>query len=192
MRLRFPVHTLVLLALAAPFGFAQAASTDANTRAREVGLSYDWTHANAPAGGCGCFSMNGAGISAALPLGQKGFAITSEMAIVHQPNVILHGQSLTLGTWLIGARFRPNLAQRHVAPYAEILLGPAHAGGSLAASSSSRFAFASQIGGGMDIRLSRHWAWRAVQTHYLLTTFPNGSNNHQNNLRLGSGLVFRF
>jgi hypothetical protein len=31
-----------------------------------------------------------------------------------------------------------------------------------------------------------------VEADYLVTTFDNGSNNHQNNLRVGAGVVLRF
>ena len=30
---------------------------------------------------------------------------------------------------------------------------------------------------------------RLVEADYLLTTFDNGSNNHQNNLRISAGVV---
>ena len=53
-------------------------------------------------------------------------------------------------------------------------------------------AFALQIGGGADFRLSRHFAVRALQVDWLRTQFPNGGSNVQNNLRLGAGVVFRF
>jgi hypothetical protein len=33
---------------------------------------------------------------------------------------------------------------------------------------------------------------RLVEADYLVTTFDNGANNHQNNLRIGAGLVMRF
>jgi hypothetical protein len=31
-----------------------------------------------------------------------------------------------------------------------------------------------------------------IEADYLLTTFDNGSNNHQNNVRIGAGVVFHF
>jgi hypothetical protein len=33
---------------------------------------------------------------------------------------------------------------------------------------------------------------RLIEADYLLTTFDNGSNNHQNNLRIGAGVVVHF
>jgi hypothetical protein len=33
---------------------------------------------------------------------------------------------------------------------------------------------------------------RLAEADYLLTTFDNGTNNHQNNLRVNAGVVVRF
>ena len=40
--------------------------------------------------------------------------------------------------------------------------------------------------------MNDHLLIRLGEIDYLLTTIDNGSNNHQNNLRFGSGVVFRF
>jgi hypothetical protein len=47
-------------------------------------------------------------------------------------------------------------------------------------------------GGGLDLTLTRHLAIRLVQTDYLLTLLPNQSNDHQNNFRFSTGVLFRF
>jgi len=48
------------------------------------------------------------------------------------------------------------------------------------------------VGGGFDYRLSRRLSLRPIQADYLFTHFPNGTNDHQNNLRLTTGLAVRF
>jgi hypothetical protein len=55
-----------------------------------------------------------------------------------------------------------------------------------------RFAFAVRLGGGMDVPLSSRFAVRAIQIDYYLTNFSNSTNDHQNNLLLGAGIVFRW
>jgi opacity protein-like surface antigen len=45
------------------------------------------------------------------------------------------------------------------------------------------------FGGGADITLTRHVSFRAIQVEYLYTHFGGAS---QNNMRLESGLVWRF
>ena len=76
------------------------------------------------------------------------------------------------------------------------LLGGAHAGGTLAPGNSglpgSANAFALTAGGGLDIGLTRHIALRAFEADYYLTRFDNGVNDHQNNLRIEAGVIFRF
>lgn len=56
---------------------------------------------------------------------------------------------------------------------------------------SSANGFALQVGGGLDLRLGHHLAFRPIQTSWLRTQLPNGSNNRQNTLQLGAGVVFR-
>jgi hypothetical protein len=53
-------------------------------------------------------------------------------------------------------------------------------------------AFAGNFGGGLDLRVTHRFSVRLVEANYLLTTFDNGTNNHQNNLRISAGAVIRF
>ena len=46
--------------------------------------------------------------------------------------------------------------------------------------------------GGLDLRVNPRFSIRLVEADYLLTTFDNGSNNHQNNLRVSAGVVIHF
>ena len=52
--------------------------------------------------------------------------------------------------------------------------------------------FATRIGGGIDIPINAHLAVRVVQIDYYLTTFANATNDHQNNLLIGAGIVYRW
>jgi hypothetical protein len=51
---------------------------------------------------------------------------------------------------------------------------------------------AANLGGGIDLRLSRRFSYRLAEADYMLTTFNNGANNHQNNLKIGTGAVVHF
>ena len=62
--------------------------------------------------------------------------------------------------------------------------------GTSAASPTSN-SFAVKAGGGLNVALSRRLALRAIEANYLSTRLPNTTNNEQNNLTLGAGLVFR-
>ena len=49
-----------------------------------------------------------------------------------------------------------------------------------------------KAGGGMNLNLKRHLALRLFEADYLRTQLPNSTNNAQNSLQLGAGLVLRF
>jgi hypothetical protein len=50
------------------------------------------------------------------------------------------------------------------------------------------------VGGGIDYRLSDHFSLRPAKIDYLLTRFSelNTGTQSQNNLRVSTGVVFRF
>jgi len=110
------------------------------------------------------------------------------------------GSSGKAQTYLFGPRFS-HRGERWT-PFASVLLGAARMSvdSSTPVAGSSNFfnntvhknAFATAFGVGFDYKLSRHVAWRVVQAEYLITKFPDGNSNFQNNLRLATGLVFRF
>ena len=55
--------------------------------------------------------------------------------------------------------------------------------------------FAMTAGGGLDVRVHRHFAVRIIQAEYMMTRFQNydtGTTAMQNDMRLSSGIVFRF
>jgi outer membrane protein OmpA-like peptidoglycan-associated protein len=102
----------------------------------------------------------------------------------------LHG---ALSTFLAG----PRLSLRrfdYFVPFAEFLLGAGHSGVPMTGTS-GQSAFALVAGGGVDVVLTRNIAWRFAQIDYLMTNFSGssvGGNARQDNLRLGTGIVFRF
>jgi len=98
-----------------------------------------------------------------------------------------------INTFLIGPRL--NLRRfDHFVPFAEILFGDAH-GGIEVTGANGQNAFAMAAGGGIDVVFTKYLAWRFAQIDYLMTNFsgPNlGGSGRQNNVRLGTGIVFRF
>ncbi len=108
-------------------------------------------------------------------------------------------------TYLFGPRF----SYRHgrVTPFAQALFGVTHAssvkisgctGTPACTPLGSENAFATAIGAGFDIRITRHVALRLIQGDFLLTRFRNplsaGGTDRgwQKNVRLSTGVVFRF
>ena len=76
--------------------------------------------------------------------------------------------------------------------FAQIVLGSGHAGGKAAGAGDRTNVFVARAGGGMDVKLAGGLAVRLFQVDYYLTDFANSTNNHQNNLLLGAGLVYRW
>jgi outer membrane immunogenic protein len=160
----------------------------------DAGVDYNYVRTNLPAGGCGCFALNGGSVWAAFNF-SRSLGIVGEIASQNASNISSSGADLTLTSFLAGPRYRRRVAGRF-APFVQLLLGGAHAWGSLAPGSSavpgSANAFAVIAGGGLDIGFTRHMALRAFEADYYLTRFDNGVNDHQNNFRIAAGVIFRF
>ncbi|MGD0570886.1 MAG: hypothetical protein ABSA78_21005 [Candidatus Sulfotelmatobacter sp.] len=160
----------------------------------DVGVDYNYVRTNAPSGDCGCFAMNGGSGWVAFNF-SRSVGIVGEIASQYASNISSSGADLTLTSYLVGPRYAWGRAH-HFAPFAQVLLGGAHASGSLAPGNSglagSANAFAMIAGGGLDIGLTHHIALRAFEADYYLTRFDNGVNDHQNNLRIAAGIIIRF
>jgi hypothetical protein len=91
----------------------------------------------------------------------------------------------------------PRLKHSTLQPFGQVLAGLARSSGTLVQGSppgagNAGAAFPANLGGGLDLSASRRFSIRLVEADYLLTTFDNGSNNHQNNLRISAGVVIHF
>ena len=188
-----PARLLLFISIAAVLlGFSDSSSAQ-QSGAIEFGVNYTYVHANLPPGGCGCFSPQGGSAWGAFSLTQN-FALVGELAVQHT-NGGTSGQDITLTSYTVGPRFTWPKRERF-RPFAQTLVGGAHAGGSLAPGASGGFpgspnSFALLAGGGLDVGLNSRFSIRAFEADYYLTHFANGVNNHQNNLRISVGLVFK-
>jgi hypothetical protein len=100
----------------------------------------------------------------------------------------------------------PRLSYRNhsrITPFAQVLLGGVHASEVTLSNCSgagctplpAQNAFAIVGGGGVDIRVFHRLSIRAIQAEYMMTRFADPTTNAgamQNDLRLSSGLVYRF
>jgi peptidoglycan-associated lipoprotein len=205
MRLRIK-HTFVLLLTIAAVSTAPAVAqaqpapasgnTDKPLRA-ELALDYSYLRSNAPPGGCGCFNLNGGSATFAWPVKPGSFALAGDVTVAHAGTISSTGDSLTLSTYTAGGRYLPRLGHSPVQPFGQALIGFAHSSGTLVqganpGAGNAGAAFAANLGGGLDLRASRRFSVRLIDADYLVTTFDNGTNNHQNNLRIGAGVVVHF
>ncbi|HNB72885.1 MAG TPA: hypothetical protein PLU80_10870 [Acidobacteriota bacterium] len=81
--------------------------------------------------------------------------------------------------FMAGPRFSYRKSSR-VTPFAQVLAGVV----------APEPAFTMAIGGGIDIKLNEHIAFRAVQVEYLFLRGGENATNH--NARISTGIVFRF
>jgi outer membrane immunogenic protein len=191
MRNRTLLLLVLLFAPALPMA-GQAQTAEPNEKAELAG-NFVTMHSNAPVGGCGCFWNYGGGGTFALTLRQSQFAVVGDISSAVSNSITSSKFQLTMTTFTGGVRYTPAFRLGPVHPFAQTTAGLVHALGTLAAGASNSSAgFAYQAGGGADLDLSHRFRWRIGEADYLLTTFNNGSNNHQNNLRISSGIVWRF
>jgi peptidoglycan-associated lipoprotein len=179
---------LVSISSARPLFAAQ----DSDKQKAELAVGYAYLHTNAPPGGCGCFSMNGADA-------ELGYSFTKHWTGVldfgwdYNGNVNSSSADLRLMNTLAGVRYGV-IAKSRWRPFAEIEAGNSNAHGGLSPAKlgiGHANVFAVAAGGGLDLPLSKHFAWRVSDVDYLATLFNNAGNNHQNNLRVSTGIVMR-
>lgn len=163
----------------------------------DAAATYQWVHTNAGPGQCGCFGLNGGGISGSWNANGP-WSVVADFSSGVAKGAPTAGSSLTLTSFLAGARYElPRLRRtwihgaHRVQPFAQILAGEAHAGGGAAGLGDGTNRFAVRVGGGLDVPVSRRFSVRG-QVDYFATTFVNGTNDHQNNLLVGAGIVYHW
>ena len=175
-------------------GTAMAQSSpESSTFSGDVALTYQYTHSNTQPGQCGCFNLNGGGLSASWQFRPRLAAVVEADASLASSGPAT-GSTLTLVAGLGGIRYiLPLPTKRERAPrfFAEVLAGGAHAGGGIAGAGDGTAAFIAHAGGGLDELVSRHFALR-LRADYVPSTFANGVNDHQNDLLVDAGVVYHW
>ena len=189
---RFLVLLFAVLAATVVAAVAQDQPARSTPARPELAATYSYLRSNAPPGSCACFNLNGGSGTFAWPLGGHGFALAGDVTVAHAGGISAGGYGLTLSSYTAGVRYTPPLGHSPLQLYGQALAGLAHGSGSLVQAEDAGAAFALNAGGGVTLQASRRFSVRLAEADYLLTTFDNGSNNHQNNLRISSGLVLRF
>jgi opacity protein-like surface antigen len=125
----------------------------------------------------------------------RGLGIAANVSGTHTGAIGGSIIPLSIVTATFGPRYRWH-ADHRVSIYGEGLIGEANGFKSLfptvTGSQTSANGLAAQAGGGLDYRLSQHVAVRVAEAAWQYTQLPNGTNNVQNDLRLGAGIILRF
>lgn len=191
---RFMRIATIILVVAASIALTALPGWGQNPERMELGADYSYVRSNAPPGGCGCFSMNGANGWFAYNL-SRSWAGVGEIGGEHASNIDGTTGGFTLSSYLIGTRYAWRHSGRFV-PFVQYLIGGAHGSGNLTPALDGQpngsNALAMSLGAGVDFELSQRWAVRMGQVDYFLTRFQNGVNHHQNNLRVSVGVAYHF
>jgi hypothetical protein len=125
----------------------------------------------------------------------KGWGIAADVTAAHSSSIGSSGVPLSLESTTFGPRYRWH-AKRKWSIYGQALLGEANAFHTLVPTPSGTQtggnSLALQIGGGLDYRLKQRFALRLLDASWLRTQIPNGTDNVENTLRIGTGVVVRF
>jgi opacity protein-like surface antigen len=187
MKLRVVVS---LLGFASLFGAAAQAQ---ERKTIDVFAGYSYVRANPASPNTEGISLNGGSASVAYNF-NSWLSGVADLGGYHSTNILNSGVEGTLSTYLFGPRVSYHRFGR-VTPFGEVLFGVAHTGTELLNSTNSQNAFAMTVGGGIDYRINSRFSLRPAKVDYLLTRFNEfGIQNAQtqNNLRVSTGIVFRF
>lgn len=131
---------------------------------------------------------------------RHGFGMAANVAGTQTSNAAGSGVGLSLVTATFGPRYtyyKPlgSAHKRTLAIFGQGLLGQAWGFNSYFPTASGAItsdnSLALQVGGGVDLGLTRHIGIRVFQADWVRTQLPNGTTDVQNTLRLGAGIVFR-
>jgi hypothetical protein len=97
------------------------------------------------------------------------------------------GDNATVATMMAGPQYK--FRGEHVSPFMHLLMGWHQLWPHFADSHSG---FGMMLGGGIDVRLSRHVDWRLIEGDYVYGRHDSPVSTTLSGARLGSGLVFKF
>lgn len=202
MRLHLLLISAVLIGAAAtasaqttPSQVGDLGPTVSKTYPIALSIGYTAMIGNAPPGTCGCFLLNG-GSSEGLFHIWKNVAAVAQVTGSRTDHVPQSQQGLSLLTYMAGPRYSFSTLHR-LTIYGQFVIGGVHGfdgyfpkADSQSPGAADSLAFAP--GGGVEVGVKDWLSVRAVEAEYLATRLPNDVNEHQHNLRISSGVVFRF
>lgn len=164
-----------------------------------IAVTYNAERAKTTFGNCNCFWFQGAAVDANWAV-QGHLGLVAQLSGAHASNIgpgvdiskidFLFGPRYTapLPVWA-HSRYRPNL-------FGEFLLGGVHAFDAViptkTGTSKSDTALGLQAGGGANVWLTRRFGIRLIEADFVYSGLPNGGNSRQYDLRLATGVTFRF
>jgi peptidoglycan-associated lipoprotein len=155
----------------------------------EFGANYNYFHANAPPGQCGCFSLNGGSGTVVYNITSR-WAAVADLTVGHATNVDNSLQNITIFNYLFGPRYTRRMRSRFV-PYGQILLGGAKEDVNFEFTI-NRNSFGLLAGGGVSTPLKHGFGITIGEVDWIHTRIPNAVNNSQNDIRVVTGITYHF
>jgi outer membrane immunogenic protein len=155
----------------------------------EFGAHYNYFHANAPPGQCGCFSLMGGSGNVVYNITSK-WAGVADLTVGHASNVNNTGQNVTIFDYLFGPRYTRRMSSRYV-PYGQVMLGGAMEDVNFQFTI-NRNSFAVLAGGGVTTQLKHRFGLTLGEVDWIYSRIPNAVNNRQNDLRITTGVTYHF
>jgi len=159
----------------------------------EVAVTYDAMQSNTTS--ANNFWMQGGSLQVH---GQfwRGLGLAGDLSILHTGNEHGSGVGLDMVTVTCGPRDTWTTSRHRYSLFGQALGGEAIGYNSVfpfaTGSKNSDSDIALKIGGGLNVPVTRSFSVRAIEADWMRTQFVNSTNNVQNNLRLGAGVVLRF
>ncbi len=161
------------------FGLAVSAVRAQELPAADLSVGYSYIREGFSNG----VNANG-GTAAFTGYANRWLGITGDFGAYHASPF---GVSANTYTFLVGPRFSYRRSER-AAPFAQVLVGGAHLTAGASGISASTSGFAWSAGGGIDLGLSRHLAFRP-QFDYIGIHAAGGTLN---SARASASIVYRF
>lgn len=156
----------------------------------DLAVTYATEHSNLTSGSNFWRQGGGAELSAEV---FHGFGIAANVTGTHVKDINNSNVPLTTITATFGPHY--TWSRRKLAVFGQGLVGESRGIDGVFPSSTGALSewnsLALQVGGGVDLRVSRHFAVRPIQADWIRTQFPNGGTNVQNSVRLAAGVVLR-
>jgi peptidoglycan-associated lipoprotein len=184
---------LLILMLTLPWALHAQAISMAGVREDisrlEFGANFNYFHANAPPGQCGCFSMYGGSGTVVYNITGR-WAGVADLMVGHATNVDNSLQNITIFNYLFGPRYTRRNSSRFT-PYGQVMLGGAKENVNFEFTI-NRNAFGFLGGGGVTTPLKHTFGWTIAEVDWIYTRIPNAKNNRQNDLRISTGVTYHF
>jgi hypothetical protein len=192
------ILSMVVLLAGATYSVAQAGPVNHTGGLIEAAVTYTPAYAKVSNTSCNCFWFQGGTVDVAIPL--RG-SLSVDFNVTGEHTTGLSGISMDKVDYLIGPRWSFDLFKKRESRHRSELFAEALAGAvrgfngifpESGSSTTSASSYAVQLGGGHDLALRSGVGLRLAEADYVRSGLPNNGSDTQNDLRLATGVYFRF